>query len=512
MGKTININLGGTLFQIEEEAYQILKNYLQSIDRKFANQPGGNETIEDIEFRIAEIFRSGNATAGIITLDNVNEMIGIIGKPEEIDQESGNEGESGASDKVVVTSKKLFRNPENRIIGGVCGGLGAYLFTDPVWIRILFILGTFAFGIGFYVYLALWIALPSAKTDQQKKEMYGSGKNPAQPALSGMEGVNRIGRAFDAVFQAIGKVLFIIVRVILIAFGICFVLGGFLALVAFVMFTFFHYPGAFSTDVAGFTAGYIPDFLDYVISPNLLPWVKAMIVIVFIVPFLALIYGGIRLIFWFRARDGFIWLGAFILWIVSLTALSMMLFNEGIGFSEKGRTSYHEYFNEPPDTLYVKDGLKISSLGIDKEIAFADDPDARAYFDDDKKEIYFRPDLDIEFAEDNKVSVEVIKRSAGRSRLDARIKSESLLYGYSLSGDTLTLDEYFTIPSSAKWSFDYVFVKLYVPAGQIFRMDRKAETLYSDQDEDESASFYSGRLWKMTEDGPEVVETSSQTK
>lgn len=85
MDKTININLGGTLFQIDEEAYKILRDYLQSLDMKFRHIPGGNETIEDIESRIAEIFQSQKGTAGIISIENVVDMIRIIGKPEDFD-------------------------------------------------------------------------------------------------------------------------------------------------------------------------------------------------------------------------------------------------------------------------------------------------------------------------------------------------------------------------------------------------------------------------------------------
>ena len=85
MDKTININLAGTLFQIDEEAFRILRDYLQAINNRFANVQGGHETIEDIESRIAEIFQSQKGIAGVITKENVEAMISIIGKPEDFD-------------------------------------------------------------------------------------------------------------------------------------------------------------------------------------------------------------------------------------------------------------------------------------------------------------------------------------------------------------------------------------------------------------------------------------------
>ena len=116
MDKTININLGGTLFQIDEEAYHILRDYLKSIDQKFRNVPGGNETIEDIEFRIAEIFLSKKGTAGVISKDNVEEMIAVIGRPEDFEQ---TENEAQIPEYNASRSRKMFRNPDNSIVGEI---------------------------------------------------------------------------------------------------------------------------------------------------------------------------------------------------------------------------------------------------------------------------------------------------------------------------------------------------------------------------------------------------------
>jgi phage shock protein PspC (stress-responsive transcriptional regulator) len=226
MEKTINIDLGGTLFQIDEEAYRILREYLQSITLKFKNVPGGNETINDIESRIAEIFQSQKFTAGVINKENVEAMISIIGKPEDFDQDGNGEPVHGYTS---YQRRKMYRNPDDKIIGGICGGIGTYLNTDPVWFRILFILFALTFGIGFLVYLALWIALPSAATESQKKEMYGSSYNLA---ISGGKekkpytATTDVGNAFNEVFRAIGKVLFVIVRIILINYRYCTCTGG----------------------------------------------------------------------------------------------------------------------------------------------------------------------------------------------------------------------------------------------------------------------------------------------
>jgi len=148
MDKTIKINLGGSLFQIDEDAYRILREYLQAIDSRFRHVAGGAETIEDIESRVAEIFQSQKGSAGVISGENVEAMISVLGKPGDFDVND---------DEIITPSysserRRMFRNPKDSIIGGVCGGMGAYLNTDPVWFRILFVVTALFFFVGFFVY------------------------------------------------------------------------------------------------------------------------------------------------------------------------------------------------------------------------------------------------------------------------------------------------------------------------------------------------------------------------
>jgi phage shock protein PspC (stress-responsive transcriptional regulator) len=505
MDKTININLGGVLFQIDEVAYGILRDYLQSINLKFKNVPGGNETIEDIESRIAEIFQSQKGPAGVITRENVDSMISIIGKPEDFGQ-----ADSEAPKYTTPGPRKsMFRNPDNSIIGGVCGGIGAYINSDPVWIRILFVVFTFFFGFGFFVYLALWIAIPSASTDTQKKEMYGGSHNWIPQEWDKHSG-SRAGNAINEVFRAIGKVCLIIVRVFLILLGTALVLTGFLALFTFIMVFVFKFPGAFSTDITGVNLSYVPDFLNYIVTPALVPWIKTLIILVVSLPLLALIYGGIRMIFWFRARDGFIWLGGLVLWVLCTAALSIMLFNEGVGFAESGKTISREYLNEVPDTLYLKSGVRIKDLKVDKEITIPKEEYDAFYISDEKKEIYFRTRLSIAPAEDHSVSYEIRKRSAGRSKLDAKEKCDRLLYNSHIEKNTIYLDEFFTIPSGSKWSFDFVSVTVNVPEGTIINMDSTVEKLFHSYSDDDFVTDTDNRFWKMTGNGLDHIEPSPE--
>lgn len=477
MDKTIKINLGGVLFQIDEEAYKLLRQYLQEIEARLKNMPGGSETIEDIESRIAEIFQSRKGNAGVIMKENVEEMISIIGKPEEFETEGGESGSahSGPARKV------LYRNPDDAIISGVCGGLGVYMNIQSVWVRLLFILFTFFYGIGFLVYIALWIALPSATTDARKREMHGGSWNPAKSGsahdsgrttnrlYSGTQSQVNVGGAVNEVFRALGKAFVIFARVILAIIGVSFVVGGFVALASFVMVFILKYPGYFSTDELGFNLVYLPDFLKYIVNPAVAPWIIVLTSIAVILPLLALIYWGLKMIFWFRAKVGLISLAAFVLWVLSLSVLSIILFNEGVSFAETVKTTTEDVMPVTPKELYIKCDRKVSELDYDKSITFEDD--YNIFLTDDSRDIYIGSRLGIYGTDDNSVKVRIKKRSAGRSKKDATLKTEQLNYSYRISGDTIFLDQYFKIPETSKWAFDNLGVSVFIPEGTIVHLD-----------------------------------------
>ena len=507
MDKTININLGGTLFRIDEEAYRMLRDYLKSIDLKFRNTPGGSETIEDIESRIAEIFTSHNGLAGVITKEHVEAMISVLGKPEDFGQ---SDYEGAPYQAPYSQRQKMVRSSDDRIIGGVCGGIGAYLETEPVWFRILFVVFALMFGFGLFVYLALWVALPSASTGNEKKGTYdfksGSSAFYGDSGNQTYTTASRAGDAVNEVFRAIGKVFYIIIRIFLIILGVSLVLTGFLFLLTFIMVFIFKFPGSFSTDAAGIHLSYLPDFLNYIVSPEMVPWIKTLIVLTVSIPLLAIIYGGIRLIFWFRARDGFLWLTGFILWVLSAAALSIILFDEGISYAETAKSTSQNYFTAVPDTIFVLSDRKLSDLNYDNEISIPDE-EYNIYISDESKQLYLKTYLNISPSEDHSARLDVKKRSAGRSKSEAKDKAENLIYNFNITADTLFLDEYCMVPPGRKWSFDEVTLNLYAPEGTVIYMDKTIESQYLQRDVDDFVTDPKNRFWRMREYGLEYVES-----
>ncbi len=172
---TVSINLGGYSFNIDEDAYAELKRYLKNLELHFAGEESSSEILSDIETRMAELFRTKLTTyKQVITIEDLSQAISVLGTPEDI---SDNDGPSARDKFSAPGYHRMYRDPDHRIIGGVCSGMGAYWDIDPVIIRILFAVIAIAGGIGILVYLILYIVLPEAKTTAQKIEMKGNPVN-----------------------------------------------------------------------------------------------------------------------------------------------------------------------------------------------------------------------------------------------------------------------------------------------------------------------------------------------
>ena len=199
MKKNITINLCGRLFQIDEDAYEMLQEYIESLRSSFGKQEGCDEIVTDIETRIAELFTELNQQ-GIeaITIDHVKDIITRIGKPEELtdsegtDSQKQGEGKDGhkydsfqsaAQDiynnvRERTAGKKLYRNPNDKMVAGVLSGLAAYTNTEAVWWRLLTMLFVLFYGVGIIAYIVLAIVVPEAKTPEQLLQMEGKDVTP----------------------------------------------------------------------------------------------------------------------------------------------------------------------------------------------------------------------------------------------------------------------------------------------------------------------------------------------
>lgn len=185
MNKIFNINLGGYAFTIDEDAYNALQDYLSSIRGHFANSEGCEEILYDIEVRMAELFKEGASPEQIVSNKILDQAIKTMGTPADFgvmeeehasttNAQTQTNTKSSSTKQKVVTGRRLFRDPDDKVIGGVCSGVAAYFgFKDPLWIRLAALISLVVFGFGFLLYILLLIIVPEASSSGDKLAMKG---------------------------------------------------------------------------------------------------------------------------------------------------------------------------------------------------------------------------------------------------------------------------------------------------------------------------------------------------
>ena len=287
MKKNITINLCGRLFQIDEDAYELLQNYIESLHASFGKQEGGEEIADDIEARIAELFDElkANGTEAI-TIEHVKDIITRIGRPEELASEE-DDSQTGQKEghrydsfrtaangfrenvRARTAGKKLYRNPNDKILAGVLSGFATYTNTDPAWWRIGYVLLFLGSNLVFIPFLSIWfsqvfisvnlsfilfyiamaIAMPEAKKPKELLEMEGKDLTPqnlADAVIDDQQPVKKkpgLLREILSVFLKIFIGLFVAIAVIVGAvLGIAFLGVLMTTIFALVMPASIHMP------------------------------------------------------------------------------------------------------------------------------------------------------------------------------------------------------------------------------------------------------------------------------
>ena len=194
MNKTLTINLANSIFNIDENAFQAFLRYLEAVKKYLTGTQGNEEILADVEARISELFSEKLTTEKqVIILQDVEQIIQVMGQPEDysIDEDIFDETPK-SNTKTSTRVKKLYRDGDQKLMGGVCSGIGHYLSFDPLWIRLLFIVFLFGGGFSVITYIILWAIVPEASTTAQKLDMQGEAAN-----LSNIE--KKIKEGFDSV-------------------------------------------------------------------------------------------------------------------------------------------------------------------------------------------------------------------------------------------------------------------------------------------------------------------------
>lgn len=248
MKKTLTVNLGGTVYHIDEDAYKLLDTYLSNLRIHFCREEGAEEIVHDMELRISELFtdrlRDGKQ---VITIEDVEEIIAQMGKPEDLGDEADGGGETSKDGSTYSQTAKgprrLFRDSDNKVLGGVASGLAAYFGWDPTWVRIIFLILGISLK-GFVIaYIIAWIVIPLARTVPEKLAMRGAKinvENIGRTVTDNFEKVNeyvhsgkphsalqRIGEGIVGVAGALIKFILIVLAIccapiVFVIFVVCF--------------------------------------------------------------------------------------------------------------------------------------------------------------------------------------------------------------------------------------------------------------------------------------------------
>ncbi len=513
MNKTVNINLANVLFHIDEDAYNKMRRYLESVKRSFANTPGSDEIIADIEARVAELFHEKlENERQVITEKEVDEVIAIMGQPEDymVDEDIfDDEPKSSRTRSSETRSKKFYRDTEQKYVAGVSSGLGHYFNIDPLWIRLLWIILTIGSTGGFIlIYGLLWILIPEADTTSQKLDMRGEAVNISNIERKIKEGFDdvadkvknadygRVKNSGKTFFDTVGDVIMFFFKIIgkfigiiLIIVGASTIIGMFIGMLTMGALDWIHLPG-------------LDGFLDNITKTPV--WVLSILTFFAVgIPFFFLLYLGLKILVNNLKSIGniakFSLLG---LWLISIIALIVMGVREAASHAYEGgiTTESELYMPNPSDTLNIQ--LASSSLwdnGANMRMN-----DMVMTYDDDGNPVLLSDDVRFRLkkSKDSVVRLEIRKEANGPTLAEARAVAEKIQYSYKMEGNTLILNDFLTTEGKSRFKDQEVRVNLFLPVGTVLKYDSDSGRNWNmsantDREDMDNIENY---LWKMGSD------------
>jgi len=224
MNEIRNIHLGRQAYTVSAEAYKELKEYLEAIQKKV-----GKEVAEEVELRMVELLTARGVTSKKVVLQkDVDYLKEQLGTPGDFGDDDADSETVSAGEEETEGQRRLFRDPDNAMIAGVAAGLANYFDIDVIIVRLLFIALVFFGGSGVLIYLVLWVLVPEAKTNSERLQMQGMAVN-----------VDNIKRVIDQadvpgvtrrVTSFVGRIVSVLVKAVLAAVGVGFILAGIVAL------------------------------------------------------------------------------------------------------------------------------------------------------------------------------------------------------------------------------------------------------------------------------------------
>ncbi len=479
MNKVLQINLGGYALTIDEDAYQHLATYLDNIRQRLSGREERDEIMRDIETRLGEIISSRLGARAIVSLSDVEAAIEVMGKPEDFGGEESSASTSKSSEKTPRHhGRRLYRDESDAVIGGVCSGLSAYFgLSDPVWIRLIFILlALISFGFWVPAYLLLWILVPPARTAAERLAMRGEMPNVENIVREVEQGAERFARRAEAFGRQAGVQLGASSGNLAsgcLAFVARFFKGAaiFLAIMLVTVLGTVWVAGT----IAFFTARPSISFL------NPLPTEAAYLGFVNLfflvgIPVVSLVIWLMRLIFRFQA-PAWLGMGMTVLWVLNLISLSGLASWAAAQYQEEGSvTRTLDLGQVTSDTLYVRFDPKTAPS------SFYEDGDLNIYPYPRQWRISV-PRVEVEQSLSGRFEGAYTLYARGHSEAAAREHAAGFTLDATLSGNTLTLPGSLPLTKGG-WRAQRAEVQLRVPVGKyvVFEkgLHRRVKANYAD--------------------------------
>jgi len=510
MNKTININLAGMVFHIDEDAFVILNNYLSALKNHFKNEEGADEILNDIEGRIAELFTERLNNKEAISMTDVTEVTEIMGNPsqydDEIEQEHTQENQHKEEDLRKGKRRRVFRDADDRMIAGVCGGLANYFNVDPLFVRIIALV--LLFTIGPFLYFILWAVIPKAKTTAEKLEMKGEKVNISNIEKNIKDELDiltdkvknfdkkmtqKYGSKARTFMQTTTDFFISVFSWTFKAIGSCF--GIFTICVGILFFVIIS---SFILSEGGIDTLFNKDIglYRFIFEDTSIGSTFSIGIVLFIgMPVIAFILLGLRLLFGTKIHMNYK-IGMFVLWIISFFFLIGSVKDISKEFQKEAKNTIIENIITESDTLYL------SANNVDRMFDNAFDATGFKVTPFEDNLIGIGMQLDVVKSKNDNFNLIREATARGKNKHLAKEMTEGIGFEFSLEGNNLIFDDFFTI-STQKWRMQELDLTLEVPVGMVVFLDPSLEDLLYDIKNVHNMWDYDmlGHYWEMKKEG-----------
>jgi len=489
MNKTVSINLGGFPFNIDEDAFQKLSRYFDAIKRSLSAD-GRDEIMNDIESRVAELLSEKlSSEKQVVGLTEIDQVIAVMGQPEDyrIEDETT---QATYTTYNPTGSKKLYRDKEKGMLGGVLAGFGHYFGVDPLWLRIIMVILLFSWGIGIIPYILFWILVPEAKTTAEKLEMTGQpitisniekkvkeGFAEISDTLNNIDhqkiadnaksGAQKVGSSLEEVLMTIFRVIAKMIGAFIVVISASSLIG---IIIASIMLIF---------------SSTMPDtpWFNYVNAGNYtdIPmWLLGILSLFAIgIPFFFFFLLGLKLLISnLKSIGNYAKFTLLAVWIISVISLIYFGVRQATEIGFDGKVVKKEQLS-----LQANDTLNIKFRFNDYFSKTANsNTDFRFTQDSAQNEVIYSNNIELHLLKTTEVPyLQIEKTAEGKSLSDARKRAEKIRYNFEIQGNTLILDNYLLTDIENKFRNQKVKIFLYLPEGTIIHPDENtAEYLDND--------------------------------